>query len=407
MKSARPIRVAHIATIDLTVRVMLRRQLLRLRDEGFEVTAVSAPGPNTAALEADGIRHVPWNNATRAWDLGADVRAFAELVRILRRERFDVVHTHNAKPGVMGRVAARVAGVPCVLNTVHGFDAAPDDRWSKRAAYMGLEWVAARCSDEELYQSHADLLRGRRLGMKSPASTVLLGNGVDLDRFDPSFDAADRLQALRAELGLPAACPIVGTIGRLVAEKGYRELFAAARRIQWEMPEVRYLVVGQPDPAKHDAISEAEMASLEDLFVFAGWREDVAELIALMDVFVLDSWREGVPRSAMEAAAMGKPLVLSDIPGCHELERGGAEVSFVPPRDAGALTEALLSLLRSPDLRLRLGSSARAAALRSFDERSIAARVSAATREVLARKGIVGAPMERGDADAQRERARD
>ena len=109
MKSARPIRVAHIATIDLTVRVMLRRQLLRLRDEGFEVTAVSAPGPNTAALEADGIRHVPWNNATRAWDLGADVRAFAELVRILRRERFDVVHTHNAKPGVMGRVAARVA----------------------------------------------------------------------------------------------------------------------------------------------------------------------------------------------------------------------------------------------------------------------------------------------------------
>src|SRR5437879_9064943 len=120
-----PVRLAHVATIDLSLRVLLRPQLLRLRDDGQDVTTISAPGPWVAYVRERGIRHIPWANATRAWDPAGDVRAFAELVGIFRRERFDLVHTHNAKPGVMGRMAARAVGVPCVINTVHGFDARP------------------------------------------------------------------------------------------------------------------------------------------------------------------------------------------------------------------------------------------------------------------------------------------
>ncbi|MGH2814899.1 MAG: glycosyltransferase, partial [Actinomycetota bacterium] len=132
--AAAPLRVAHLTTTDLTLRYLLLGQLRRLAAEGYQVTGISAPGPNGAALEAEGIRFVPWRNATRAWNPVADVKALAELVALLRRERFDLVHTHNPKPGVLGRVAARAAGVPLVVNTVHGLYTTPEDRLRKRAA---------------------------------------------------------------------------------------------------------------------------------------------------------------------------------------------------------------------------------------------------------------------------------
>ena len=136
------IRVAHVATIDLTLRFLLLGQMQRLRDEGYDVTAISAPGPWTSELEAEGIRFVAWPHATRAWSPGGDVRAFFELVRILRKGGFDLVHTHTPKPGILGRPAARAAGIPCVANTVHGFYARPGDPADRRFAVMTLERIA-------------------------------------------------------------------------------------------------------------------------------------------------------------------------------------------------------------------------------------------------------------------------
>lgn len=385
----RPIRVAHVATIDLTLRVLLRPQLLRLRDEGFEVVAISAPGPSVQALEAEGIRHVPWRSATRAWNPRADLRAFAELFGILRRERFDVVHTHNAKPGVMGRVAARMAGVPCVVNTVHGFDARPDDRLEKRFAFMGLEWIAARFSDLELYQSSADLDRARRLRMKPPSRSEVLGNGVDLRRFDPARVSGERVNDLRRVLGIPPGSLVVGTVGRLVGDKGYRELFAAAREVRAAVPDVAFVAIGDRDPDKADAIDDQELARAGEHVVLTGWREDMPELLALMDVFVLATWREGYPRSAMEAAAMAKSLVLTDIPGCRQVARHGVEGFLVPPRDPGRLASAICLLLRDPALRDRMGAAARATALERFDETRVADLVVDRYVELLSSRGLL------------------
>jgi glycosyltransferase involved in cell wall biosynthesis len=355
----RPIRVAHVTTVDLTLRFLLLGQLRRLREEGFEVTGISAPGPWTKDLEAEGIRHIPWPHATRSWDPSADARAFAELIGILRRERFDLVHTHNPKPGLIGRVAARFTGVPCVVNTVHGLYATPEDRLSRRAAVLAVERLAARFSDLELYQSEEDLRWSRRIGLVDGRKSALLGNGTDLRRFDPSAVAGERVVALRSELGIPSTSPVVGMVGRLVAEKGYREFFDAAGEIRRSMPEVRFLAVGGTDPEKADSLPLPELDALADQVVVTGWRQDVPELLALMDVFVLPSWREGIPRSAIEAAAMGKPLVLSDIRGCREVARQGVEGLLVPPRNAERLTAAIGELLASPSRRERMGAAAR------------------------------------------------
>jgi glycosyltransferase involved in cell wall biosynthesis/ribosomal protein S18 acetylase RimI-like enzyme len=382
--AGRPLRVAHIATIDLTHRVLLLGQLRRLRDEGYEVSAISAPGPWVPELEAEGIRFVPWRNATRSVAPVADARAFGELLGILRRERFDIVHTHTPKAGIMGRVAARIAGVPIVVNTVHGLYATPDDGLLKRTVVLALEGFAARFSDLELFQSEEDLAWARRRRVVPGGRGVLLGNGTELSRFDPESVGPDRATAVREELGIPPGAPVVGTVGRLVAEKGYRELFEAARRVRASFPEARFVAVGDTDPAKADAISPDG----QDNVIVTGWRSDVAELAAAMDVFVLASWREGVPRSAIEAAAMGKAMVLTDIRGCREVARDGREALLVPPRDAAALASAIERLLGDAGLRAALGKAARSRAVDRFDMRRVEDIVVERYAELVQRKGL-------------------
>ncbi len=385
-------RIAHVTTVDLSLRFLLLAQLRALRDAGFDVTTISAPGPWVPELRAEGIRHIPWQHATRSWNPREDALAFRELLAIFRRERFDLVHTHNPKPGVMGRIAARMAGVPCVVDTVHGMYATPQDRVGRRAPVLAAEWLAARFSDLELYQSAEDLAWARRLHITRPGRSIHLGNGIDLSRFAPELAAEERVRKLRSELGIGEDELVVGTVGRMVREKGYLELFEAARIVCSFRPNVRFLVIGDRDADKADAITEGDVRAAEGEVVFAGWREDVAELMALMDVFVLPSWREGMPRSAIEAAASGLPLVLTDIRGCREVVRDGVEGLLVPVRDPRRLADAISRLLDDPALRRRLGTAARERAEERFDERRVAATVVQTSTSLLDGVGRLDGP---------------
>jgi glycosyltransferase involved in cell wall biosynthesis/ribosomal protein S18 acetylase RimI-like enzyme len=393
------VHVAHVATVDLTVRFLLLPQLRGLRDHGYDVTAISAPGPWVPEIEAEGFRVVPWMSATRAWHPRADVEAFAELLQIFRRNRFDVVHTHSPKPGVLGRIAARAAHVPCVVNTVHGYWATPQDRAARRIPVVWAERLAACFSDLELFQSAEDLEWGRRAGIVSPRHARLLGNGTDLERFDPV--AVDGGQ-VRDELGLAREAVVVGAMGRLVAEKGYRELFAAARIVREKHPEVRFVVLGAGDPDKVDGLDDAELREAASDVLFADWRSDVPGALAAMDVFALPSWREGMPRSAIEAAAMGKAMVLTDIRGCREVARDGREALLVPPRDPDCLAAAILAVVEDDALRARLGGAARERALQRFDERRVVDRIIESYERVLARRGIRPPGSARGAARIRR-----
>ena len=383
------LKVAHVTTIDLTLRNLLLAQLVRLRDDGFDVVGVSAPGPWVADLEREGIRHVAWTNATRSWSPRADARAFAELVSIFKRERFDLVHLHNPKPAVMGRIAGRIARVPCVLNTVHGLYATPDDRLRKKIPVLGLEMLTSRLSNLELYQSEEDLDWARRRHLVSRERSALLGNGADLGAFHPGAVSEERRLEVRRELGIPADALVVGTIGRMVVEKGYREYFAAARSVRASFPDARFVVVGDRDPDKSDALGDDEIEAASSDVVMTGWREDIPDVIAAMDVFALASWREGMPRSAIEAAAMGKPLVLTDIRGCREVARHDVEGLLVPVRSPDELAAAISKVLGDESLRRRLGEAARERAVERFDESRVAELISTVTRDALERRGLL------------------
>ena len=296
-----------------------------------------------------------------------------------------MLHTHNPKPGVYGRLMGRRAGVPVIVNTVHGLYATEDDAWTRRGAVYGLEAIAARCSDAELVQNPEDLALLQRLHLAGHAR--LLGNGVDLARFDVARFTPKARRAARAAVGAGPGTIVVGAAGRLVAEKGYPELFDAMATLG----SSRYLLVvaGADDPEKADALSPAMLdAARARGVVFAGHRDDIETLYSAMDVFVLASHREGYPRAAMEASAMSIPTVTTDVRGCRQVVEHGRTGTVVPVHDACALAQAISTLGSDPDLRSRMGLAGRERALTEFDEERVVARVLDTYREVAMRKGV-------------------
>jgi len=355
------------------------------------VMGASAPGPYVEALTRRGIHHLPLAHATRAMAPIEDGRALLELVRLFRRVRPAIVHTHNPKPGLYGRLAARLARVPVVVNTVHGLYALPEDPWPKRVVVYGLERVAATCSDAELLQNPEDLPTLRRLRVPTERLTVL-GNGIDLQRFDPRTVSAEDRAAARAELGaVHDDDVVVGLVGRLVREKGYPEVFEAAARLRTRAPHVRVAVIGPEEPDKSDSITPSERATATQAGVrLLGSRDDVVRLYAAMDVHVLASHREGFPRSPMEASAMGVPVVATDVRGCRQAVDDGRTGLLVPPRDPSALAAAIERLASDPEERRRFGAAARAKAERDFDQQCCVTITLDTYERLLRRAGLPG-----------------
>jgi glycosyltransferase involved in cell wall biosynthesis len=388
MSSARPT-VVHVTTTDMSLELLLGAQLEAIAEAGYHVIGASAPGPHVDALARRGVEHVPLAHATRAMAPLEDVRALAELVALFRRMRPTIVHTHNQKPGIYGRVAARLAQVPVVVNTVHGLYALPEDPLPKRVIVYTLERLAASCSHAELLQNPEDLSILRQLCVPADRLAVM-GNGIDLDRFDPSTVSSDERAAARREMGATAADDVVvGLVGRLVREKGYPEVFEAAARLRTRWPNVRVAVIGPDEPDKADALTAADRRAAEAAGVrFLGGRDDIVRLYAGMDIHVLASHREGFPRSPMEASAMGVPVVATDIRGCRQAVDHGTTGLLVPPRDPEALAAAVARLVTDPAERQRLGSAARQNALQSFDQRHCVDLTLTTYERLLARAGL-------------------
>lgn len=381
-----PFRVAHLTTVDLSLRFLVEPQLLAVIESGGEAIGISAPGPWVESLEAEGIRHIPLHGSTRGMSLRNDLRAVRELWRVLRREDLTVLHTHNPKPGLYGRILGRLAGVPLVVNTLHGMYVREEDGRAKKLLVYLLEAIAARFSDVELHQNVEDLEFSRRRRILPSGKGQLLGNGVDLERFDRGRVDPEARRRLREEWGVTEDQIVVGMVGRLVIEKGYLELFEAAAGLDDRFVLV---VVGPEDPEKSDAVpAEVIERARSGGARVLGMRTDMDEVYSAMDLFVLPSHREGFPRAAMEGAAMGLPVVATDIRGCRQVVDDGVNGLLIPVRDPSALRAAIEAVGGDPALREKMGEASRAISRERFDERRVVRVVMESYRRGLAAKGL-------------------
>lgn len=367
----RQLRVGHLTTVDMSLALLLGTELAYDVECGFEVFGLSAPGPYVERVEALGVKHVPLPALTRSWDVASDLKAVRELRAALADLHLDVLHTHNPKTGVIGRVLGRVMRLPVVVNTCHGLWIRPEDPWHKKAFVLGTEALAAKFSHAELYQNGLDRETLRRF---VPAwRSRVVGNGVDLNRFRFDADGRDKL---RAEWGVAPDELVVGGVGRRVAEKGIREFAEAATALAGR---ARFIWVGPEDDAKADAIGKV------DGIEFVGSYDDMPAVYSAIDIFVLPSHREGFSRSGMEAAACGRAMVLTDIRGCREIGTDGEHLLLVPPREAAPLAAAIEKLLDDEPLRTKFADAASARAHQEFDQRRVA-RLSVSTYQAVARK---------------------
>lgn len=388
---SRNIKVAHVTTIDLSLRYLLLNQLKAIGAQGYKVYGLSAPGATVGELERAGVRFlpVPFVRATSLKPL-QDLRAFVELVRVFRQERFTIVHTHTAKPDLYATWAARMAGTPIIITTLHGFlfHEHMTPRW--RSFYASMAKLGMRGADSVLSQNEEDVATAVREHICAADKIKGLGNGIDVRRFDPDNVSAETKARVRGELGIPPEAKVIGFVGRLVREKGVMELLEAAKRVRAEAPNARFLLVGMVDRAKRDVVTPelADEMGVGDVCIFAGHREDLPELYALMDLFALPSHREGFPRTPMEASAMGVPCVVTDVRGCRSTVRHGENGLLTPLGDADALARAILELLDNPTRAREMGARGRTMALERFDEQQVFHKVLDEYAFWLTKKGI-------------------
>ncbi len=360
---------------------------------GHEVVHATPRGPHVASAAARGVGYRELPMSRRLDPLG-DARGLLRLTRMFTAERFDVVHTHNAKVGIVGRLAATAARVPVLVHTVHGFPFHPERDLAKRLAYQAAERLANVRTDAIFTQSQEDTDTLRSLEVIPDERIVFVGNGIDLQRFAPARFSDESRAATRRALGLGDDAVLFVCASRLRRDKGIVELIEAAISAHGDDPRVVLALAGDPDDDGRMAVDRLllERARAHGVRVL-GHRDDVPALYAAADVVTLPSWHEGLPRALIEGAASGRPLLTTDVPGCREVARAPMVARTVPPRDARALAEAMHSLARDPSLRDRARTVNRAEAERRFDVRQAATRIADTYDQLLARARARGASV--------------
>lgn len=351
-------------------------QMRALRGRGDEVVGGGAGGDGYEPRIRDlGVRFEPLPIGLRALDPLGDIRLFWRMVRWYRAERPDVVHHFTIKPVIYGSLAARLAGVPRVINSVEGLGtvfASERIGWLRRAVEFQYR-LALRAATFTFFLNRDDRDLFVNRGLVAPQKAGLIpGCGVDTAHFAP--------RPPEDEAKPPGVVRFL-MLARLLRDKGVYEYAEAARIVRAEHPNAEFVLLGGRDERNPTVVPQADLEKwqAEGVLCWLGETDDVRPVIAGADVIVLPSYyREGVPRSLLEAAAMGKPLITTQNVGCREAVDDGVNGLLVPVRDANALAGAMKNLLRDPEMRERMGRAGREKAVREFEEKVVLDRVIAA-----------------------------
>lgn len=369
------VRVLQVCARDVTVQKLLLPLIDRLTEEGFEVVSACTAGRYTPSLIERGYamravqidrRFTPLANSRSVW----------ELYRLLRRERFDVVHVHTPVAAALGRIAAKLAGVPVVLYTAHGFYHHENMQWRNRQVCVWAERLLGKATHTLMTQSQEDAESAVRDGIRPADRVVWIGNGVDIRQFQPGPGSA----TAKESFGIPGSAPVVGFMGPIIAEKGALELVDAFGKTLKAVPDAYLLLAGDVINGDRDLRTKEiirqkiEGSQLATRIIFAGYQEDITRFMQAIDLFTLPSHREGMPRSIIEAMASGKPVVATNIRGCREEVVRGVTGIIVPLRDSDALYQAFVRILSDPRLARRMGNEGRRRAEELYDERNVLER---------------------------------
>jgi glycosyltransferase involved in cell wall biosynthesis len=331
--------------------------------------AGAAGGPLWKDAHRQGIRTVEMTSLRREVAPVDDLKALVALVRLIRRERFGIVHLHSAKAGVLGRLAAALCRVPVVVYTLHGRDPwwpAPDGRVNDLGdtmsgglrSFLFLERALRPLTDRFVAVSPTVARDAVLARVATPGRIDIAASAVDIDGI-----AVHARAGAAAALGVPDGAPLIGSVGRLDAQKAPLDFVHMAAEVHRRHPEARFVMIGEGELAR----AAAGLAQMLDVpVIFAGQRSDVADLVAAFDVFVISSLYEGVGRALTEALASGRPVVATAVDGVVDVVVPGATGLLAAPRDPSGLAERVCWMLEHPVEAARMGAQARTSVCELF-----------------------------------------
>ena len=342
----------------------------------FTICCLSHRGALADEMEAEGVPVIYSEDQRR---IAKYLRGF-ELAQLLRRQRVDILHTHNTTAFIHGLLGAQIARVPVRIHTDHCKNYQDEPlRW------MVLENLASRFIDKMVAVSHHtrdELIRYERI---AASKLMVIHNGIN-----PRVTRDDSLGRVRAEFGFAPHHRIIGTVGRLQPQKGLDLLVAAAPAVLAACPDARFLVVGGGG-LEEDLRRQAAALGLDGRMVFTGWRNDAVDLLQVFDCFVSTSNFEGLPMVLLEAMAAGKPIVATAVGGVPEVVETDFNGVTLPTRDPAQLSAALARLVLNPETLARLGANARARYEQRFTAQAMAAAYQQVYDSFLEQKGRLAA----------------
>ncbi|HWG19716.1 MAG TPA: glycosyltransferase family 4 protein [Terracidiphilus sp.] len=361
--------------------LVLRGRLRALREAGFRVILISSPGvllEEIAVEEGAETYIIPMRRGIAP---AADVVSLIRVWIALRRLRPDLTEFSTPKAGLLGNLAAFLCAVPTRIYMLRGLRLETAGGF-KRGLLKFAEYLAARCCHLVLCNSESLRQQALALGIAPAGKLRLLGhgssNGVDVDRFSPGPDK------MRIRLGIPAAAPVIGFVGRLTRDKGVPVLVEAFERLLKLAPDAWLLLVGWFDPSD-DALSGDQRAFIAShpRILHSGFVADTAAWYRAMDLMVLPTFREGFPNVVLEAAASGIPVIGTVATGARDAVLPGVTGMLVPVGDAQAIADAALHLLNHPQLREAMGQAARRRVMEHFVHHQVLDRTVALYRDLL------------------------
>ncbi len=399
MSADRRVRVLHIITrliVGGAQENTLYTAIGQHRDPRFDVTLLcgvdnSPEGDLHEEARAAGVNLVIEPCLIRPIQPITDLRALFRLYRFIRRGGFDVVHTHSSKAGILGRLAARLAGVPVVIHTLHSLVFHEYQEAWKNRVYIVLKKICAPMTDVLISVNARTAEKAIEEGIGRPDQHVTIFSGMHLEPFVQTAATLPVADA-KTRLGIPPGAPVVGKIARLFPLKGHAQFLDAAAIIGRRNPSVWFLLIGD-GVLRPELEQRAQDLGIRDRMVFTGLvtPEQVPASLQAADVLVHTSLREGIARVLPQAGAMRKPVVTFDLDGAPEVVRNGVSGYLVPALDTGRLAESVLSLLDDPDLRERMGAEGEEFALANFGADLMVHRINEVYLRCL-RARITGVP---------------
>ena len=358
-------KILHVCAIGGTAQLLLKPQIDYLLSEQLEVEIACSLDSEAEALRKEGYVVHPIQ-IERKISLFSNLVSIYQLTNLIRQQQYDLVHVHTPIASVLGRIAAKIAGVKRIVYTAHGFPFHDSSSSIEYFLYFNVEKLVASFTDLILTQNHEDIATAKRLALCTPEKMGYLGNGVDIKRFKREQLNLPYQNQLRQSLGIPETADIIiGFIGRLIPTKGSGYLIDAVAKLIDDFPNLHLLIIApkltiNKESFQAELIDKIEALELSENVSITGERQDIPELLGLLDIFVLPTFaHEGLPRSILEAMAMSLPIVTTDIRGCREAVLNEKNGLIVPPKNSEVLADALSKLLSNPELRQVYGRASR------------------------------------------------